>query len=183
MTGSNVHPCLTTCQGRAGLGWCGSVLQTEEKHLNVIAKSHRSYRFHLTHESSDLGFLDAHTNAMVIGLLAIAAIPTVTGVGQAISAQKKQNAASREQEKCYLAGMLPSSNGFEDAGFCVLIGGQVRGPFPSEPLGPLTYTNSSLSTCPSILFQDTNFAVTTSTIPAMKATKALLAQFQMTLLC
>jgi hypothetical protein len=66
---------------------------------------------------------------MVIGLLAIAAIPTVTGVGQAISAQKKQNAASREQEKCYLAGMLPTSRGFEDAGFIVLIGGQVRGSY------------------------------------------------------
>ncbi|KAH8179135.1 hypothetical protein LIA77_00654 [Sarocladium implicatum] len=71
---------------------------------------------------------------MVIGLLAIAAIPTVTGVGQAISAQKKQNAASREQEKCYMAGMLPSSNGFEDAGFCVLIGGQLFIDLPEYPV-------------------------------------------------
>ncbi|KAL2205910.1 hypothetical protein CC79DRAFT_1369352 [Sarocladium strictum] len=71
---------------------------------------------------------------MVIGLLAIAAIPTVTGVGQAISAQKKQNAASREQEKCYLAGMLPTSRGFEDAGFIVLIGGQLFIDLPEHPV-------------------------------------------------
>lgn len=67
---------------------------------------------------------------MVIGLLAIAAIPTVTGVGQAISAQKKANAASKEQEKCYMGAMLPTSNGFEEAGSVVLIAGRVRAVHP-----------------------------------------------------
>ncbi|KAJ6446049.1 Dolichyl-diphosphooligosaccharide--protein glycosyltransferase subunit 1 [Purpureocillium lavendulum] len=45
--------------------------------------------------------------SMVIGLLTITSIPTITGVAEAISAQKKQNAASKEQEKFHLGGMLP----------------------------------------------------------------------------
>jgi hypothetical protein len=63
---------------------------------------------------------------MVIGLLAITAIPTVIGVGQAVSAQKKANAASKEQEKFHMSGMLPTSKGFEESGFLVLVDGQVR---------------------------------------------------------
>ncbi|GKT93975.1 hypothetical protein Ct61P_11825 [Colletotrichum tofieldiae] len=43
---------------------------------------------------------------MVIGLLAIAAIPTVIGTGQAVSAQKKQNAAAKEQAKFSLTTVL-----------------------------------------------------------------------------
>ncbi|KLU85218.1 hypothetical protein MAPG_04248 [Magnaporthiopsis poae ATCC 64411] len=41
-----------------------------------------------------------------IGLLAIGAIPTTIGVGQAISAQKKQNAAQKEQAKFHLTAKL-----------------------------------------------------------------------------
>lgn len=62
---------------------------------------------------------------MVIGLLAVTAIPTVIGVGQAVSAQKKQNAASREQEKVNLMAMFEGEEGFYEAGYCVLIGGKV----------------------------------------------------------
>lgn len=61
---------------------------------------------------------------MVIGLLAVTAIPTTIGVGQAISAQKRQNAASREQEKVNLMAMFPSNGSFREAGYCVLIGGK-----------------------------------------------------------
>ncbi|KAK2000762.1 hypothetical protein LX36DRAFT_404966 [Colletotrichum falcatum] len=43
---------------------------------------------------------------MVIGLLAIASIPTVIGTGQAVSAQKKQNAAAKEQAKFSLTTVL-----------------------------------------------------------------------------
>ncbi|KAK7456748.1 hypothetical protein Landi51_02024 [Colletotrichum acutatum] len=43
---------------------------------------------------------------MVIGLLAIAAIPTVIGTGQAVSAQKKQNAAAKEQAKFSLTATM-----------------------------------------------------------------------------
>ncbi|KAI9167878.1 LOW QUALITY PROTEIN: hypothetical protein HJFPF1_04019 [Paramyrothecium foliicola] len=61
---------------------------------------------------------------MVIGLLAITAIPTVIGVGQAISAQKKQNAAvSKEQEKFHMVAQLddPDEPGvYEDAAVCIV---------------------------------------------------------------
>lgn len=62
---------------------------------------------------------------MVIGLLAIAAIPTVTGVGQAVSAQKRENAAAKSQEKFQLAVMVRSEQGFRELGSCVLEGGRV----------------------------------------------------------
>ncbi|KJZ78415.1 hypothetical protein HIM_02453 [Hirsutella minnesotensis 3608] len=62
---------------------------------------------------------------MVIGLLAIAAIPTVTGVGQAVSAQKKQNAAAKEQEKFHLSVLVSSPDGFRDLGTVVLRGGRL----------------------------------------------------------
>lgn len=62
---------------------------------------------------------------MVIGLLAIAAIPTVTGVGQAISAQKKQNAAAKEQEKFRLSAILEVDGSYREACFCVLKDGKV----------------------------------------------------------
>lgn len=65
---------------------------------------------------------------MVIGLLAIAAIPTVTGVGQAIGAQNRQNAASKEQEKVNLMGMMPYNGAYRDAGPCVLLAGKVSLP-------------------------------------------------------
>lgn len=63
---------------------------------------------------------------MVIGLLAVAAIPTITGVGNAISAQKRQNASSKEQEKFQLTAMLPIEGELREAAFCVLVDGKVR---------------------------------------------------------
>ena len=73
---------------------------------------------------------------MVIGLLAIAAIPTVTGVGQAVSAQKRQNAASKEQEKFHLTAMLPMEGELREAAFIVLVDGKVNR--SSSPLIMLT---------------------------------------------
>ena len=61
---------------------------------------------------------------MVIGLLSVVAIPTVIGVGQAVSAQKRQNAAAKEQEKFFIVPMLPDGRGFGDSAFCVLGGGK-----------------------------------------------------------
>lgn len=52
---------------------------------------------------------------MVIGLLTITAIPTITGVGQAVSAQKRQNAASKEQEKIHLAASFVGEDPLSDA--------------------------------------------------------------------
>ena len=64
---------------------------------------------------------------MVIGLLAIAAIPTVIGVGQAVSAQKKANASSKEQEKFNVVAMMPTKGDeLREAGFCVLKDDQVH---------------------------------------------------------
>lgn len=59
---------------------------------------------------------------MVIGLLAIAAIPTVTGVGNAVSAQKRQNESmSKEQEKFHLTYMLRQNGKIEEVGQGVLV--------------------------------------------------------------
>ena len=63
---------------------------------------------------------------MVIGLLAITAIPTVIGVGQAISAQKKQNAAiGKEQEKFHLTAILDNDGEPEEKGTGVLVNNKV----------------------------------------------------------
>ncbi|RDA91742.1 hypothetical protein CP533_4756 [Ophiocordyceps camponoti-saundersi (nom. inval.)] len=62
---------------------------------------------------------------MVLGLLAITAIPTITGVGQAVSAQKKQNAAAKEQVKFYLTASVPCEDGYREVGVCVLREGKM----------------------------------------------------------
>jgi len=62
---------------------------------------------------------------MVIGLLAIAAIPTVTGVAQAVSAQQRQQEACKSQLKFMLTAMLPVEGELREAAFCVLVDGQV----------------------------------------------------------
>ncbi|TDZ75094.1 hypothetical protein CTRI78_v000007 [Colletotrichum trifolii] len=64
---------------------------------------------------------------MVIGLLAIAAIPTVIGTGQAVSAQKKQNAASKEQAKFSLTATMTVDGKREEAP-CVLVENKARSP-------------------------------------------------------
>lgn len=63
---------------------------------------------------------------MVIGLLAITAIPTVIGVGQAISAQKQQNAAmSKEQEKFHLQAIMEYDGTPQEVGAGVLVDNKV----------------------------------------------------------
>ncbi|KAF4594726.1 hypothetical protein GQ602_000339 [Ophiocordyceps camponoti-floridani] len=63
---------------------------------------------------------------MVIGLLVITAIPTITGVGQAVSAQKKQNAASKEQAKFNLTALTTLPDGTErESPPCVLKNGKL----------------------------------------------------------
>ncbi|GJN77900.1 hypothetical protein VFPFJ_05066 [Purpureocillium lilacinum] len=77
---------------------------------------------------------------MVIGLLTITSIPTITGVAEAISAQKKQNASSKEQEKFNLTAMLArdedddSTQGkWKETGFCVLKDGKAWLDLPGAP--------------------------------------------------
>lgn len=70
---------------------------------------------------------------MVVGLLSIVAIPTVTGVGQAVSAQKRQNAASKEREQFNMTVLLPENNAnLQEKGTCLLRDGKVR-VAPSPP--------------------------------------------------
>ncbi|PHH60119.1 hypothetical protein CDD81_2121 [Ophiocordyceps australis] len=71
---------------------------------------------------------------MVIGLLAVAAIPTVTGVGQAVSAQRKQNAQAKEQEQFHLGAVWPRADGqgFYEAAACVLCHQRILLQFPHE---------------------------------------------------
>ncbi|KAJ3508505.1 hypothetical protein NM208_g15812 [Fusarium decemcellulare] len=84
---------------------------------------------------------------MVIGLLAIAAIPTVTGVGNAISAQKKQNAnLSKEQEKFHMSFVLRQDGKVQELGTGVV---------------------TDKKTLPS---RATSFSVGTSSTPARRAT-------------
>lgn len=71
---------------------------------------------------------------MVIGLLAITAIPTVTGVGQAVSAQQRQQAACKEQQKFNMTAMMPMKGELREAAFCVLVDDKVS--FPTQCLGP-----------------------------------------------
>lgn len=81
--------------------------------------------FVLVHARSILSIADY---TMVIGLLAITAIPTVTGVGQAVSAQKKANAANKEKEKFHLTAVVQDGEEESDdyeTDFCVLKDGKV----------------------------------------------------------
>ncbi|KAF4119574.1 hypothetical protein GMORB2_4704 [Geosmithia morbida] len=73
---------------------------------------------------------------MVIGLLALTSIPTIIGVGNSVSAQKRENAAlSKEQEKFQLTAMLPTEEGeLREAAFCVLVDGQIYLDFPQRPV-------------------------------------------------
>lgn len=71
---------------------------------------------------------------MVIGLLAITAIPTVVGVGQALSAQKKQNEAAKEKVKFGL-GISMTINGKEEEAIGVLTDGKVRRAHSNHTMG------------------------------------------------
>lgn len=100
---------------------------------------------------------------MVIGLLAIAAIPTVTGVGNAVSAQKRQNESmSKEQEKFHLTYMLRQNGKIEEVGQGVLVDKKVsfyslpdchyKTDYPQDVSQPLRRTSSRLQ-IPRVVFQ------------------------------
>ncbi|KAF6816393.1 hypothetical protein CSOJ01_03016 [Colletotrichum sojae] len=78
---------------------------------------------------------------MVIGLLAIAAIPTVIGTGQAVSAQKRQNAQAKEQAKFSLTAAMTIDGKREEAQ-CVLVEGKTNN-FP-----PQLWINHSMAPAP-----------------------------------
>jgi len=68
-------------------------------------------------------------NNMVIGLLAITSIPTVIGVGQAVSAQKKQNAAQKESAKFNLTAERLVNGQVVEEEYFVLVDGRVSKSF------------------------------------------------------
>jgi len=63
---------------------------------------------------------------MVLGLLVIAGIPTTIGVAEAVSAQKKQNAAEKEKAKFQMMVKLSIDQGPAEDCWVVLVGGKVR---------------------------------------------------------
>lgn len=67
---------------------------------------------------------------MVIGLLTIAAIPTVTGVAQGISSKKTQNAQMKEKIKFNMTATLAVDGGEPTEAWIVLRNGRVS----SQPL-------------------------------------------------
>lgn len=64
-------------------------------------------------------------NTMVLGLLVLAAIPTVTGVAQGISAKKQENAAMKEKIKFNMSAVLSVDGGPPTECWIVLRDGQV----------------------------------------------------------
>lgn len=62
---------------------------------------------------------------MVIGLLTIAAIPTVTGVAQGISSKKTQNAQMKEKIKFNMTATLAVDGGEPTEAWIVLRNGRV----------------------------------------------------------
>lgn len=62
---------------------------------------------------------------MVIGLLTIAAIPTVTGVAQGISSKKTQNAQMKEKIKFNMTATLAVDGGEPTEAWMVLRNGRV----------------------------------------------------------
>jgi hypothetical protein len=62
---------------------------------------------------------------MPIGLLVISAIPTTIGVCQALSAQKKANAASKEKAKFHLSATVSLDGRGAVECWCILKDGHV----------------------------------------------------------
>jgi hypothetical protein len=67
---------------------------------------------------------------MVIGLLIVSAIPTTIGVCEALSEQKKANAAAKEKAKFYLTATVCLDDNGPVECWCVLKDGKVSGQNP-----------------------------------------------------
>lgn len=70
----------------------------------------------------------------VVGLLVVAGIPTTIGVCEALSAQKKANAAAKEKAKFYLTATLSLDGEHFEECFCILKDGRVSlSPYTPPP--------------------------------------------------
>jgi hypothetical protein len=103
---------------------------------------------------------------MVIGLLTIAGIPTTIGVAQAVSAQKKQNAAAKEKAKFHLTAEL-AVDGERCECSVVLTEGKVCLALRNENV---SHSRSCTSTTRKRRRPATSSLGTTSPTPARKAT-------------
>lgn len=65
---------------------------------------------------------------MVIGLLVVSAIPTTIGVCEALSAQKKANAAAKEKAKFHLTATVCLDDSGPVECWCILKDGRVSFP-------------------------------------------------------
>ncbi|CAH0004364.1 unnamed protein product [Clonostachys byssicola] len=70
---------------------------------------------------------------MVIGLLMLAAIPTVAGVGNAISAQQRQQEAAKDQVKFHLTALIKLGGEYQEGAFCTLADNQMFIDLPDYP--------------------------------------------------
>lgn len=84
---------------------------------------------------------------MVIGLLTIAAIPTVTGVAQGISSKKTQNAQMKEKVKFNMTATLAVDGGEPTEAWIVLRNGRVSSHSISSLCKLTLHESSSQETC------------------------------------
>lgn len=82
---------------------------------------------------------------MPIGLLVIAGIPTTIGVCEALSAQKKANAAAKEKAKFHLTATVSLDGQGPVECWCILKDGNVSTADEGDTPGPSV---SSQSRCP-----------------------------------
>jgi hypothetical protein len=123
---------------------------------------------------------------MVIGLLALTSIPTVIGVGQAVGAQNRQQAACKEQQKFNLTAMMPMDGELREAAFCVLVDNKVSFRPDSPHLGCARLTVRrirSISSSPTNPLKGIYSTGTTSTTPVRSSTKASSAPSRTTRPC
>lgn len=82
-------------------------------------------RQHIRRTIRDHHRRDTNKADMVLGLLVITAIPTVTGVAEAISSKKQQNAQMKEKIKFNMTATLSIDGGLPTEAWVVLYGGRV----------------------------------------------------------
>lgn len=78
----------------------------------------------------------------IVGLLVVAGIPTTIGVCEALSAQKKANAAAKEKAKFYLTATVSLDGENFDECYCILKDGRVSPSFYRSPCTPPVESSS-----------------------------------------
>lgn len=106
-------------------GACATCMENVKKNVIARGKVGQASVWKSTCVVSHAPWLSPTAAKMVIGLLALTSIPTVIGVGQAVGAQNRQQAACKEQQKFNLTAMMPMNGELREAAFCVLADNKV----------------------------------------------------------